>query len=157
MSPIFNENTTLCASFLIRNLKKIQANHIMPHRSSHPIHGYGASDEEWDISRALIPSYDTPSNDSSGDEHVLKKRRKLSAESSLKAKAGRGNATNEGIGEWANAESLDLVDVDGDDESFIAAQQAASNRKASNLKGRTVKKGGGFQAMGTLASLKDTH
>ena len=38
----------------------------------------------------------------------------------------------------------------GGDEAFIAAQQTASNRKASNLKGRTVKKGGGFQAMGTL-------
>ncbi|KAI9770619.1 MAG: ATP-dependent RNA helicase dbp10 [Geoglossum simile] len=36
----------------------------------------------------------------------------------------------------------------GGDEAFIAAQQTASNRKASNLKGRTVKKGGGFQAMG---------
>lgn len=36
---------------------------------------------------------------------------------------------------------------DGDAE-FIAQRQAASNRKASNLKGRTVKKGGGFQAMG---------
>src|ERR1700760_778371 len=39
------------------------------------------------------------------------------------------------------------------DEAFIAAQQAASNRKASNLKGRTVKKGGGFQAMGLNAAL----
>jgi ATP-dependent RNA helicase DDX54/DBP10 len=39
------------------------------------------------------------------------------------------------------------------DETFIAAQQAASNRKASNLKGRTVKKGGGFQAMGLNAAL----
>lgn len=38
---------------------------------------------------------------------------------------------------------------DDGDEAFIALQQAASFRKASNLKGRTVKKGGGFQAMGT--------
>ena len=37
---------------------------------------------------------------------------------------------------------------DEGDEAFIALQQAASYRKASNLKGRTVKKGGGFQAMG---------
>jgi ATP-dependent RNA helicase DDX54/DBP10 len=37
---------------------------------------------------------------------------------------------------------------DDNDEAFIALQQAASFRKASNLKGRTVKKGGGFQAMG---------
>jgi ATP-dependent RNA helicase DDX54/DBP10 len=40
---------------------------------------------------------------------------------------------------------------DEDDEAFIALQQAASYRKASNLKGRTVKKGGGFQAMGMFA------
>jgi ATP-dependent RNA helicase DDX54/DBP10 len=39
---------------------------------------------------------------------------------------------------------------DGGDEAFIALKQAASYRKASNLKGRTVKKGGGFQAMGEL-------
>ena len=37
---------------------------------------------------------------------------------------------------------------DDGDEAFIALQQAASYRKGSNLKGRTVKKGGGFQAMG---------
>lgn len=43
-------------------------------------------------------------------------------------------------------------DEDGD-EAFIALQQAASYRKASNLKGRTVKKGGGFQAMGLNANL----
>lgn len=43
-----------------------------------------------------------------------------------------------------------------DDEAFIALQQAASYRKASNLKGRTVKKGGGFQAMGELESLRKT-
>jgi ATP-dependent RNA helicase DDX54/DBP10 len=39
-------------------------------------------------------------------------------------------------------------DEDDGDEAFIALQQAASFRKSSNLKGRTVKKGGGFQAMG---------
>jgi ATP-dependent RNA helicase DDX54/DBP10 len=38
-------------------------------------------------------------------------------------------------------------DEDGD-ENFIAAQQAASNRKSSNIKCKSVKKGGGFQAMG---------
>ncbi|KAL6884082.1 P-loop containing nucleoside triphosphate hydrolase protein [Trichoderma longibrachiatum] len=42
---------------------------------------------------------------------------------------------------------------DDDDEAYIALQQAASYRKASNLKGRTVKKGGGFQAMGLNANL----
>ncbi|KAI5463741.1 P-loop containing nucleoside triphosphate hydrolase protein [Mariannaea sp. PMI_226] len=39
------------------------------------------------------------------------------------------------------------------DEAFIALQQAASFRKASNLKGRSVKKGGGFQAMGLNSNL----
>ncbi|KAI8679773.1 ATP-dependent RNA helicase DBP10 [Fusarium keratoplasticum] len=42
---------------------------------------------------------------------------------------------------------------DDGDEAFIALQQAASFRKASNLKGRTVKKGGGFQAMGLNSNL----
>ncbi|KAM0484289.1 hypothetical protein ACHAPX_001709 [Trichoderma viride] len=44
-------------------------------------------------------------------------------------------------------------DGEDDDEAFIALQQAASYRKASNLKGRTVKKGGGFQAMGLNANI----
>jgi ATP-dependent RNA helicase DDX54/DBP10 len=45
---------------------------------------------------------------------------------------------------------LDLgIESDGDrDAEFIAAQQAASNRKNSNVKGKSVKKGGGFQSMG---------
>ncbi len=48
------------------------------------------------------------------------------------------------------------IAVDGsdfDDETIIAQQLSASNRKASNLKGRTVKKGGGFQALGLNANL----
>jgi ATP-dependent RNA helicase DDX54/DBP10 len=47
---------------------------------------------------------------------------------------------------------LDMgLESDGDgDEEFIASQQAASNRKAANVKGKSVKKGGGFQAMGEL-------
>ena len=47
---------------------------------------------------------------------------------------------------------LDEYGESGDDE-FIALAQASSNRKASNVKGRSVKKGGGFQAMGLNASL----
>lgn len=47
-----------------------------------------------------------------------------------------------------------LQDVSSDDdETAIAQQLAASNRKSSNLKGRTVKKGGGFQVMGLSANL----
>lgn len=49
--------------------------------------------------------------------------------------------------------NLDIGSDDGsDDEAFIAAKQAASNRKASNL-GKSIKKGGGFQAMGLNAAL----
>lgn len=48
---------------------------------------------------------------------------------------------------------LDLVDSSSDDEGFIAETQAATNRKATNLKGRSVKKGGAFQAMGLNANL----
>ncbi|KAL3471121.1 ATP-dependent RNA helicase dbp10 [Aspergillus californicus] len=44
-------------------------------------------------------------------------------------------------------------DSDGGDSAFIASQQTAANRKGANLKGRTVKKGGGFQAMGLNANL----
>lgn len=39
-----------------------------------------------------------------------------------------------------------------DDEAFIELQQAASFRKAANIKGKSVKKGGGFQAMGVYLS-----
>ncbi len=48
-------------------------------------------------------------------------------------------------------ELLEAQDGEGDDgdEAFIALKQAASFRKSSNLKGKTVKKGGGFQAMGS--------
>ena len=45
------------------------------------------------------------------------------------------------------------LDDSSDDDDFIAKAQTASNRKNSNLKGRTVKKGGGFQAMGLSANL----
>lgn len=50
---------------------------------------------------------------------------------------------------------LDMaLESDGEgDEAFIAAQQAASNRKGSNVKGKSVKKGGGFQAMGLNSHL----
>ena len=54
-------------------------------------------------------------------------------------------------------EPRDMPDLEGDfssdDAGFIAETQAASNRKASNIKGRSVKKGGGFQAMGLSANI----
>lgn len=48
---------------------------------------------------------------------------------------------------------MDVMGEESEDEAIIAAQQSAANRKASNLKGRTVKKGGGFQALGLNANL----
>ena len=47
----------------------------------------------------------------------------------------------------------DLEDSGSDDAGFIAESLNAANRKASNLKGKSVKKGGGFQAMGLNANL----
>ncbi|KAL2890367.1 ATP-dependent RNA helicase DBP10 [Ceratocystis lukuohia] len=40
-----------------------------------------------------------------------------------------------------------------DDEAFIALRQAAQFRKTTNIQGKSVKKGGGFQAMGINANL----
>lgn len=50
---------------------------------------------------------------------------------------------------------LDMaLESDGEgDEAFIASELAASNRKSSNVKGKSVKKGGGFQAMGLNSHL----
>ncbi|KAF2999064.1 hypothetical protein G7054_g4996 [Neopestalotiopsis clavispora] len=49
------------------------------------------------------------------------------------------------------------ADEDGDDAdgdaAFIALKQAASFRKNTNVKGNSVKKGGGFQAMGLNANM----
>lgn len=43
---------------------------------------------------------------------------------------------------------LGAEDESGDDEAFIAAQQAARNRKGVTKDGKPAKKSGGFQAMG---------
>jgi ATP-dependent RNA helicase DDX54/DBP10 len=58
----------------------------------------------------------------------------------------------------APADDLDFGDLlgaggdssDDGDAEFIASRQRSSNRKASNLPGKSLKKGGGFQAMGKL-------
>jgi len=92
----------------------------MPHRSASP----AASENDFDITKSLFK----------GDEDN---------EFGLPS-------TNE-VGSLDAGGILDLgieSDDDGDGD-FIAAHQAASNRKSSNVKGKSVKKGGGFQAMGT--------
>ncbi|KAB8232434.1 ATP-dependent RNA helicase DBP10 [Aspergillus alliaceus] len=99
----------------------------MLHRAASP----AASENEFDITNALFQ------NDSDSDN-----------DTSLKQATRQRKA--------APAQELDFlgeVDDDEDDEAFIAEQQASANRKSSNLKGRTVKKGGGFQAMGLNAHL----
>ncbi len=97
----------------------------MPHRAASP----AASENEFDITSSLFKDDIDAEDDDFGFP--------TSKES--------GNLDAGGILDLAN-------ESDGDgDEAFIAAQQAASNRKASNLKGRSVKKGGGFQAMGIQA------
>ncbi|KAG9235843.1 ATP-dependent RNA helicase dbp10 [Amylocarpus encephaloides] len=98
----------------------------MPHRAASP----AASEIEVDITKSLF------NDDSDGEEFATASTRKAREE----LNAG-------GI--------LDLaLESDGEgDEAFIAAQQSASNRKAANVKGKSVKKGGGFQAMGLNAHL----
>ncbi|BAE59044.1 P-loop containing nucleoside triphosphate hydrolase protein [Aspergillus flavus] len=100
----------------------------MPHRAASP----AASENEFDITNALFQ------NDSDSDNDTSLKQTKRPQKA-------------------APPQALDFlggdIDDDEDDEAFIAGQQASANRKASNLKGRTVKKGGGFQAMGLNAHL----
>ncbi|PGH18414.1 ATP-dependent RNA helicase DBP10 [Helicocarpus griseus UAMH5409] len=97
----------------------------MPHRDVSP----AASENEFDITNLLFKADDDGSD-------LEKPSKKQKPQQSM---------------------NLDVMgdDDDGadDDEAFIATQQAAANRKASNLKGRTVKKGGGFQSMGLNATL----
>lgn len=63
--------------------------------------------------------------------------------------------TNEHIGAAGGFDAAEILDGDdGDgsdgDAAFIALKQSASFRKSTNMKGKSVKKGGGFQAMGAF-------
>lgn len=90
----------------------------MPRRAASP----AASEPDLDILTSLYPGYDANGNQSAT------------------------NGTDFDFDGLINGRGGENDD-DGD-EAFIALKQAASFRKASNLKGRSVKKGGGFQAMG---------
>lgn len=96
----------------------------MPHRASSP----AVSENDFDITKSLFEG----NLDSDNEDFTPAK-------------------SSKDVGTLDAGGILDLgLESDGDgDEAFIAAQQAASNRKATNVKGRSVKKGGGFQAMGT--------
>ena len=97
----------------------------MPHRAASP----AVSENDYDITKSLFKEDDAASED-------------------VDFKVPSGSLVNLEVGGI-----LDMgLESDGDsDEAFIAARQAASNRKASNVKGNSVKKGGGFQAMGTFS------
>jgi len=100
----------------------------MPHRAPSP----AASENEVDISGALV----TDASDSGSEDGIDLQHPDRKARMHL------------------GGEMPDLaLDSGSDDVEFIAASQGASNRKASNVKGRSVKKGGGFQAMGLNANL----
>ena len=51
------------------------------------------------------------------------------------------------FGDILNAGAGDGNESDGD-AAFIASTQRSSNRKNTNVQGKSVKKGGGFQSMG---------
>lgn len=94
------------------------------------------SENEFDISRAIFGGSDDSDNDAFGG---------LEAQPTKPPPAAKPEDGDFGLD--------DGDDSGSEDEDFIAAQQAVSNRKSSNLKGKTVKKGGGFQAMGLNATL----
>ena len=60
-----------------------------------------------------------------------------------------GNSVNQPKGQGQSI----LSEWSEDDETVIAKQLAASNRKTGNLNGRTVTKGGGFQSLGLNPNL----
>lgn len=98
----------------------------MPHRAPSP----AKSVVEFDISKALLNDGDCSGPETAaGAQHPDRKAR-------LQA-----------LG------SMPDFEESSDDEGFIAETQAASNRKAANLKGKSLKKGGAFQAMGLNANL----
>ncbi|KAL8642085.1 MAG: hypothetical protein Q9228_001195 [Teloschistes exilis] len=100
----------------------------MPHRAPSP----ALSEAGVDIGHALFDeSVDSGSERGENGQHPARKRAMLAAES---------------MPDLGNESS-------SDDADFIADVQAASNRKSSNIKGKSVKKGGGFQAMGLNANL----
>lgn len=92
------------------------------------------SDYEVDISNSLGPNFNDDEDNSDFEIDPSSAPRKLKNPGLLDAGA-----------------ILDLDnDDDQDDESFIKASQTAANKKSSNVKAKSVKKGGGFQAMGRI-------
>lgn len=95
----------------------------MPRRAASP----ALSEQEFDISNALLAGQDGNDSDASED---------FAAQAAIP----KPNARLDQI--------LSDDDESDDDEAFIAAQQAASNRKNASVKGKSARKSGGFQSMG---------
>ena len=92
------------------------------------------SENEFDIGGALFDHPDGSLDEDSGDDR--------------EKKDGHPVPPGQDAGLDFGAEESGL-----DDEAIIAEAQAKQNRKSSTLKGRTVRKGGGFQAMGLSANI----
>lgn len=107
----------------------------MPGRAASP----AASENEFDITNALFQNESDSDSDTGHKKKSSRPQKKtVPTDQNLDFLGGQTGG----------------YDEDGeDDEAFIAAQQTSANRKGANLKGRTVKKGGGFQAMGLNANL----
>ncbi|KAI9821782.1 MAG: ATP-dependent RNA helicase dbp10 [Pycnora praestabilis] len=101
----------------------------MPHPAPSP----AVSENQLDISKDLFGDNAYPKFDQ-GKSSVFEDAGKIDTTAILDLTLGNDDGTD-------------------DDAAFIAAQQASSNRKASNLKGRSVKKNGGFQVMGLNSKL----
>lgn len=99
----------------------------MSHRAPSP----EESVTEVDISKALFDDSDTSGSENAAHAQHPDRKARMHAVGSMP----------------------DFEDSTSDDEGFIAETQAAANRKAANLKGKSVKKGGAFQAMGLNANL----
>ncbi|KAL2153286.1 hypothetical protein VTH82DRAFT_4441 [Thermothelomyces myriococcoides] len=99
------------------------------------------SENEVDIAGSLFAN--EADSDSDGDVQVPRKPTDLDF----------GDLLNHGDSDGGGDGGDNEDDGEDDDEAFIAMQQRSSNRKSSNLHGKTVKKGGGFQAMGLNANL----
>ncbi|KAI9884826.1 MAG: ATP-dependent RNA helicase dbp10 [Watsoniomyces obsoletus] len=124
----------------------------MGHRGRSP----AVSENEYDISTALDP-WSNRKNEEGGSIGTEDDDEEDIPQSSKKSKNAHGPSGQDVMQDWMgvdNPKDLGIIQGEEDDDyGFIAAKQAASNRKASNLKGRSVKKGGGFQAMGLNATL----
>lgn len=125
--------------------------HIMaPAREASP----ALSEPDFDISTALVNNADNDLSDIEDDAGTSKKGNKKKQLNTPPTDAYLDMMADEPTDPRNRGPRIQkLADPDdSEDEAFIASHQASANRKAANLKGRTVKKGGGFQAMGLGAA-----